>query len=96
MLHSRSLLVIPSKYSSVYLTSLNSLTIPSPYPFPSPSNHKIVLYVCESRSEVKERPFQAAGMEREQRPGDPSKLHGRGGHGAGRVCRGQVTRGLDC
>ena len=36
-------------------------------------------------------------MEREQRLGDTiKKLCGRGGHGAGRVCRGQVTRGLDC
>ena len=34
MLDSRSLLVIHFKYSSVYMSIPNSLTIPSPYPFP--------------------------------------------------------------
>ena len=38
------------KSSSVYLSIPNFLTIPPPHPTSTPSNHKFVLYVCESIS----------------------------------------------
>ena len=41
-LYSRSLLVIHFRYSSMYTATPNSLTLPSPCPHPSPSNHKLV------------------------------------------------------
>ena len=44
MLYRRSLLVIHFKYSCVYMSLPNSLTIPSPPPFPT-GNHKLVLKV---------------------------------------------------
>ena len=44
-LYNRSLLVIHFKYSSVFMSIPNSLSFPR---HPSPSNHKLILQVCES------------------------------------------------
>ena len=47
LLYSRSLWVIHFKYSSVYISIPNSLTIPSPHPFPQ--KHKFILREFEKK-----------------------------------------------